>query len=389
MFKKQSVRKVGPACQRRTHGGENQVKYKLDGVAVWVKEIKPGQAIVPSSAWYARVRGHDGKTVVVKLCRDKSAAETMLRDLQKHADRVNAGLEAPRANTKESCGELVERYLVEKVDGGITGKHRGVLYQKITEAINWFEWKNLDGIRRGATSDNLARWIAKLPGASATRLGRIVALRGFLRWLNDSNLLPVMPRIKPVAAKSEYPKRVLTDDELLRLFNAAPWKRALFYKLALSTLTRRGALMKVTAHDFNNLDGDAPSLTLKAEHSKTRRAQVVPILQCLVPDIKRLVAEMGDAVCLFEIAGLKNTSTAFWYDLKKAGIPAITADGAATMHALRHTGATQLVKAGTSLLVIQRLGGWKNLKMLSEVYSHLEPEDARITISAVFGGIIH
>lgn len=53
----------------------------------------------------------------------------------------------------------------------------------------------------------------------------------------------------------------------------------------------------------------------------------------------------------------------------KAGINYGRALGGITFHGLRHTGATRMVEVGTSLRVVQEIGGWQSLRQL-ERYSH-------------------
>ena len=48
-------------------------------------------------------------------------------------------------------------------------------------------------------------------------------------------------------------------------------------------------------------------------------------------------------------------------------------DGDFTWHGLRHTWAAWHVMSGTPLEVIQKLGGWADLKMVQQ-YAHLAPE---------------
>jgi integrase len=59
---------------------------------------------------------------------------------------------------------------------------------------------------------------------------------------------------------------------------------------------------------------------------------------------------------------------------ERANVPTGRKAGGVTFHALRHTGATRAARA-VKLTVVQRLGGWKSLDMLTR-YDH--PDDAEI-----------
>lgn len=379
MFKRQVVRSVKPDAERRVHKGEAQVKYRLDGQWIWVKEPSPGKALVPSAQWYDRVAGK-----LVKLSTDKAVSAVMLADLRRHQERVKAGLDLPRSNTRESAEDILERYLKHKRDAGVSPARLDALRHRVGEFLTMTKATDLAGIRAAATPAKLEDWADRLTGSSSTRLGRVVAVKGFLKWLSDGGFIGLVPKIRRPKAVSEQPKRVLTPEELVRLFAAAPWRRSLFYRIALTTLTRRGALLATVAADYELDRPDGAVLHLRPENAKTGAAQVVPIRADLVPEIRRLIGEVPEGVPVFSGAGLACSTQAFRKDLKQAGIREVIRGERATMHSLRHTGAAMLVKAGISLLVVQKLGGWRSLNMLSAVYSHLSPLDARDLVAKVF-----
>jgi integrase len=45
------------------------------------------------------------------------------------------------------------------------------------------------------------------------------------------------------------------------------------------------------------------------------------------------------------------------------------------IHSLRHTGASRMVESGADLTLLQQLGGWSSLLMVTR-YSHYRPERA-------------
>jgi integrase len=208
-------------------------------------------------------------------------------------------------------------------------------------------------------------------------------VKNFLKWLSENGYIGLVPKMQHPTGVTESPKRVLTIEELNRLFAAAPWRRSLFYQIGLTTLTRRGALLATVAEDYDLSDPEAATLQLRPENAKTAAAQVVPIQAGLVPKIRKLISESNGGP-IFAQAGLACTTSTFRRDLKAAGVVEVVRGEKATMHALRHTGAAMLIRGGVSLLVVQKLGGWKSLDMLSRVYSHLSPLDARAAVAAVF-----
>ena len=378
MFKKQTVRVVKPDAERRVHKGEPQVRYRLDGQLTWAKEISSGKALVSSAHWYDRVAGK-----LVKLARDKVVAATMLADLRRHGERVLAGLDLPKNDAKETAASLLEKFLKFKTIRGVSARRVVAIRHRVGEFFRMAGITDLASLRAKATAAKLEDWASRLKGSSGTRLAKSVVVKGFLKWLSENGYIGLVPKMEHPTGATEHPKRVLTIEEINRLFAAAPWRRSLFYRIGLTTLTRRGALLATVAEDFDLADPEAATLHLRPENAKTAAPQVVPIRADLVPEIRRLISESNGGP-IFAQAGLACTTTTFRRDLKRAGVAETMRGEKATMHSLRHTGAAMLIKAGVSLLVVQKLGGWKSLDMLSRVYSHLSPLDARAVVSAVF-----
>ena len=83
---------------------------------------------------------------------------------------------------------------------------------------------------------------------------------------------------------------------------------------------------------------------------------------------------------LFALPYLKQ----FIADLARAGLPRKNAEGVLVFHSLRHSGATHLVKKGLPLHLIQRIGGWSSLSVLTARYSHLCAQNGRELLAAAF-----
>ena len=123
---------------------------------------------------------------------------------------------------------------------------------------------------------------------------------------------------------------------------------------------------------------------LRAKYAKTKLDQQVPIPTRLVPKLKNLIDECPAGVPLFHKLLTINLNTNFWADLKRAGIPRETEEGMAVIHSLRHGGTTELLSKGVSIILVQKMGGWKSLSMLSGHYAHLSPVRSRKEIDSVF-----
>lgn len=64
-----------------------------------------------------------------------------------------------------------------------------------------------------------------------------------------------------------------------------------------------------------------------------------------------------------------SVKTAWLKAVKRAGLEGVR------FHDLRHSWASWHLAAGTPLMVLQRLGGWSSLKMISEVYGHFATDE--------------
>jgi integrase len=193
--------------------------------------------------------------------------------------------------------------------------------------------------------------------------------------------VPEFPKILDVA---KYVRRPLTRAEVDLLQANSPWPRGLFYALAFATLARRGALLSLTKSDVH-LGEDDSSILLRAQHAKTKITQQVPVPKRLVEPLRQLIDECPANVPLFHsISGL-NIHHMFRRDLKSSGIEHETERGIAVVHSLRHGGTTELLEKGVSVLLVQRMGGWKTLRVLSKHYAHLSPIRSRGEIDKVFG----
>lgn len=216
----------------------------------------------------------------------------------------------------------------------------------------------------------------------------------------------------PVGGRHQVRRpRALSDWELRRLFQAAdeldreaaerdsvrpenlrarPLPRAPLVRALALTGARWSELTAATWADF---DPERGVLHLRAETTKNARPRVVP----LVPELRDLIASLpalyaerlgrrpsaGSRVFLSPAGkpwdrGRQN----FYRHLRdvflRAGIAHKDELGRVVhVHALRHTFATRLARAGVPLAVAQKLTGHRTAAILLSVYTHLDDEEIR------------
>lgn len=383
MFKKTETRKVPDDAPRRTTKGIQQAKLRVDGSDVWVDLNAKGRAVIVRPDWYAQLRMADGTTKTIKLCRDKQSAEGILAEKRTQQERIRAGLEFKLEETGEDFPALLERFHSVKSRRGCTGVYIAEAKALLRRSLDELGVDSMKGML-AMTSKRIEAWIDSLTLSNGSKNQRLIQLKALCRWLHREKLIPALPDFPTVSTQAKEQRRALTRKEVDALEKAAPWPRGLFYALAFATIARRGALLALTANDLNLADPKAPWMMLRAQHSKTKTDQQIPIPSRLAPGLKKLIKNCPLGAPLFHKLLTLNLSTRFWADLKKAKIPRKNHEGVAVIHSLRHGGTTELLSKGVSILLVQRMGGWASLRVLSKHYAHLSPVKSRKEIDSVF-----
>lgn len=174
-------------------------------------------------------------------------------------------------------------------------------------------------------------------------------------------------------------------------FPAEPMIRTL-----AQTGMRYGEVITLTWADF---DREALTLDVKAEDSKTGNGRTLPIdpdLADRIAGLRELTAKILGAFPepgspIFRSSrGMPwptnsgNFRRHFHRVLERAGVARKDASGRVIhVHALRHTFATRLARAGICLAQTQALTGHRSPTILLQVYTHLQAEEARSAIEAL------
>lgn len=100
---------------------------------------------------------------------------------------------------------------------------------------------------------------------------------------------------------------------------------------------------------------------------KRERPTGIPLSQAAVNVLSAQRGAHPDYVFVYRDKPVAKIKTAWMAALKRAEIDNFT------WHGLRHTWAAWYVMSGTPLNVLQKLGGWADIKMVQQ-YAHLAPE---------------
>jgi len=219
----------------------------------------------------------------------------------------------------------LERITAELVEEKLAGKR----------AANWQRYRNL--ILAVLNAARAARWISETPKIVSKK-----AAPGRVRWL--------------------------TRDEWERLHRHLPEHLKPLAVFAISTGLRQH---NVTHLEWSQVDIKRRVAWIHADQAKGGKAIGVPLSDDAVAVLQTQQAAQGARrgkwVFPYRGAPLGKIKTAWGKALKRAEIENFT------WHDLRHTWASWHIMAGTPLEVLQKLGGWSDIRMVLR-YAHLAPE---------------
>ena len=120
---------------------------------------------------------------------------------------------------------------------------------------------------------------------------------------------------------------------------------------------------------IENIDLKRKQLTIEAAYSKNRDTQTIPLHSKLVAPLQDRIRESRSGLVFETREGkpVRSVRTAFTNACERANLSGVTP------HTLRHTFASRLGMAGINNLTLQKLGRWKEPKMILR-YAHLSPE---------------
>ena len=300
----------------------------------------------------------------------KEVADKLLKEIHEDAQRESVGL-IPAAFTRKAkrrpLAELFEEYLASVRKNGRSHDHVRVLKLRFLALTKGCRWACMADV----TSRSFMDWRNAQTAYQARTLNNYYeAARAFFNWVDRSYEIPnPLKRVENLSVPVKYPQgpRAFTSTELLSLFAVAKPKRRFFYRLMTLTGLRRKEAKRLCWGDFR-LD-DQPGLFLRAEATKARRADWLPILQAFVPELLAARPENWHANMLVFPRGVADPDT-LRRDMVKAGIPLIDRLGRPVgIHTFRRTFISQLQKAGVHPRVIMQLARHKSLRLTDSPYT--------------------
>ena len=341
----------------------------------------PGARYV-ESRFYSVQYVLDGRTKVVKGYTDRQATEQLAAKLERAKAQRAEGLEDPyKVHRKRPLAEHVADWITELKQVGRDDVYVRACEARLTRLARECGWTTLGAInlesflrwRQAATSTigTSAKPGANVrPMSAKTRNHYLAAARSFCRWAVRRRRTDAQPLadVSPVetAGQLRRERRSLTEEEVTRLLAAVPPRHQLGYRLTLLTGLRRDELRQLRWGDVR-VDSATPSLQLRAETTKGKRADLLPLRRDVADQLRaaRGGAEENERV-LKSMASMESHKRY----LSQAGIPFKDGLGRRVdFHALRHTFGSMLAKAGIAPRVAMSLMRHTDMRLTMNVYT--------------------
>lgn len=232
---------------------------------------------------------------------------------------------------------------------------------KIRWLDNFFGNKNIDEISKQDIDEIIK--IKKAEGCSNATVNRYLAfIKSALRiakteweWIDE------IPKIKFLKEDNER-VRFLSNKEVNRLLSELPDHTRAMVIFSLATGLRKS---NVTNLKWDQVDLNKKHAWVTASESKNNTSLPIPLNSDAIDVLNSQIGKHQTYVFTYKGNPVQSVNTKAWKNaLSRAGIENFH------WHDLRHTWASNHVKAGTPLYELQKLGGWKSISMVQR-YAHL------------------
>lgn len=324
-----------------------------------------------SRVWRIAYLNEHGQRVTIGGFRDKEATKAKAKQLERDAERARAGLPlADEQRRLQPIAELTDLWIAEMKRLGRSPRHIKEQNRLLTRLWSECGWKCLAQIR----VDRLNLFLAALHDqdrGSRTLNSYRDALHTFLgfckgqRWIEE-NPLTGHPKARSGGRKKK-PRRAYTADEFTKLCAASLHHRSIYLVAGLSGL-RRSELRQLEKRDLTPT-GDRPTWHLRAEITKGRRKDVVPMIPDVVPIIRPLWEQLPSPTSRL-FARIPRTRT-LHKDFQRAKVERLDAEGRCLdFHSLRYFFCT-LCARHLPIQVVRLLMRHKDIRQTVNLYMDL------------------
>ena len=321
----------------RTTLTENAIRAANPNTTLWDGAVRNfGLRVTPAGAKSFIVLLGSGRRHAIGRYPTISLAQARMKAKQVLAERT-LGRFLPKTITWDSA---VEEYIA--VCEHKTRVRTSKEYRRSLKCYFGFGSTRLADI----TKHEIARKLDKLHETPSQQRHALIYVRMFFKWAQGRDYVEHNPCATATAPKSESRSRVLTDDELRRVWIASDecGTFGVIVKLLILTGQRRG---ETAALQSSWIKPD--TITLPKEITKNGREHTFPIGTMAAS----LLAKRSTSGGLF-LARWKQTNFSGW-STSKAALDKLSGVSGWTLHDLRRTFATNLAALGTPIHVTERL----------------------------------
>lgn len=334
---------------------------------------------------------------------DRRSADRLAAKLEADSMLEREGIVDPRAGQFAAEGrrpilDHVEDFISFLKARGNTPKHAEDRRAQLRRLVDAMRANRLVDLTPARAQAGLAELRSKRKLALRTLNRYLVAIKSLAKWLVCEGRMESDPLVglRSFNAQTDrrHIRRALTRVEVTKLVAAAERgdvvlglsgpDRAMMYRLAVGTGLRTSELASLEPGSFD-LDGDPPTVTVRAGYSKHRREDLQPMRRDLAESVRAWRVGRPEGEPLFDVPRLSDkTAKMMRVDLAAADIPYRDEDErVADFHSLRHSFVTEVVRAGASVKEAQTLARHQDPSLTFKVYAHARLHELGATLNAM------
>jgi integrase len=329
------------------HGKEKpRLAVKSGGKKVYIFQYRMGGR---NTATKRYTIGEHGALTPEQARKEAERLKGLVRSGKDPAHEKRAIQEAHRRDTAakdsvESVGrEFIERHLSQRRSGAETAR--------ILEREVFPTWggQPIGGIKRSDVLTLLDRIADR--GAPYTRNRAAATVRKLFNWAIKRGYLEANPAAGVEMLDEEERDRVLSDDEIVRVWNACDvigWPFGTLFRILLLTAQRRDEVAEMC---WSELDFNAALWALPKERAKNNRAHEVPLTPMVV-EMLAAVPRLDESDLIFTTNGKTPVSG---FSKAKCRLDELAGVRDWRLHDLRRTATTGMAKLGVEPHVADRI----------------------------------
>ena len=342
----------------------------------------------------AGLGGEAAQDLPLGKLREQFVADLRSRCTPRYVERAESSLSrwevALRVRSvRELKPEAVLRQRRARLTAGVSNRTVNLEVTVLKTMLNW-------GVKTGLISVNPVAAVPMLPQGKAHQVSE-------RRALTDEEIAALIEASRALDAEGQAragaSRTIEKGSKGIAYAAKARVPRVPQTPLWLTLLETGGRLGETVATTWGDLDEQRGALTFRAKTTKSKRERTVPLRGSLVAELRALKLihhRVYGRLPLASEAIFLTPQGQTWKDARRnalrmlrktldaAGVERVDESGRKVdIHALRHTFASRLARAGVPLQKAQRLLGHSDPKLTASIYTHLETEDLREAVESL------